>query len=60
MNEQHDDFEDWPEADDDLEAPAHNPGLLGVIGQFAAALLAVGAVVALFIAGAAALRWLFP
>lgn len=55
-----DDFEDGPEPDDDLEAPAHNPGLLGVIGQFAAAVLVVGALVALFIAGAAALRWIFP
>jgi len=59
-SEENDPFDDWPEPDDDLEAPPHDRSLLGVIGQLTAAVLTVGAVVALLMVAAAALRWLFP
>lgn len=44
--------------DDDDAAPVH--GWLGAIGQMVAALLVVVALIALFIAVAAAFRWLWP
>jgi hypothetical protein len=48
---------DDADADDEASAP---PGtLLGALGQMAAAVLVVLAVVALFIGGAVAFRWIF-
>jgi len=45
---------------DDEDAPAPASGLLGGISQMAAAALIVALVVALFIGGAIAIRWVFP
>lgn len=48
------------EEDEDDGAPAPAGGLLGAIGQMTAAVLVVLLLVALFIAGAVALRWALP
>ena len=45
---------------DDEEAPAPGPSWLGAVGQMVAALLAVVALVALFIGAAAVVRRLLP
>jgi hypothetical protein len=47
------------DADDGDEARAPAGTFLGALGQIAAAALVVLAVVALFIGGAVALRWIF-
>ncbi len=46
--------------DDEDEAPSPGPSWLGALGQMIAALLAVLALVALFIGAAAVLRRLLP
>jgi len=52
-------FDPFDQDDEDgSTAPAN--GWLGAIGQMAAALLVVVALVALFIGAAAAFRWLLP
>ena len=45
--------------DDDVDTPIPVTTLLGAVGQFVAALLAVALLVALFIAGAIVVRWIF-
>lgn len=47
------------ESDDDAAAPANVGSLLGALGQIAAAVLIVVVLVALFIGGAVAYRWIF-
>lgn len=49
---------DFFAAEDD-EGPEPRPSFLGAVGQLAAAVLVVAALVALFIAGAVAFRWIF-
>jgi hypothetical protein len=45
--------------DDDVGSPVPVTTLLGAIGQFVAAVLAVAVLVALFIGGAIVVRWIF-
>jgi hypothetical protein len=46
----------WTEDD---ESPEARPSFLGALGQIVAAVLVVALLVALFIAGAVAFRWIF-
>jgi hypothetical protein len=60
-NEPTDDADGWMdffEAEGD-EGPERRPSFLGALGQLVAAVLVVGMVVALFIAGAVVYRWIF-
>lgn len=45
--------------DDDVDSPVPVTTLLGAFGQFAAALLAVAVLVALFVGGAIVVGWIF-
>jgi hypothetical protein len=56
-----DDDDAWVDlsAGDDAGSPIPATTLLGAIGQFIAALLAVALLVALFIGGAIVVRWIF-
>jgi hypothetical protein len=45
--------------DDDAGSPIPATTLLGAIGQFVAAVLAVAALIALFIGGVVVVRWVF-
>jgi len=53
-------FEEWPSPDDAPDDGETDRSLLGAVGQLAAALLAVAAIVALFIAAAIAFGWILP
>jgi hypothetical protein len=53
-------LEQWPPPDDAPDDSDSGRSFLGAVGQLAAAVLAVAAIVALFIAAAIAFGWIFP
>jgi hypothetical protein len=53
-------LEEWPPLDDAPDDSDSERSLLSAVGQLAAAVLVVAAIVALFIAAAIAFGWIFP